>query len=362
LLESANRLALSDNKQDMAVALANLQEALRRNVASADRWCDLGEALLRLRRIDDARYSFAKGLALGPQNPSVYWRTAQFYAQIQEPRRSQEYMKNLLELMPQYRQFVFEKYVSGRTDVLDALQYGIPQHDQLPQDYLRYVQGQDLAFGDVKRAWHWLLEHSLVDDELTVDYVEFLTKKSEYSQAEEAWQRGVGSRDRAYLKPNLVFNGGFESEPLQSGLDWRFPETPGVHISRDHTVAFSGSSSLQIAFDGESNINFHSVTHAIVASPGHYHFTAHVRTELTTDQGIGFRLLDSSGQINLQTVRLTGTHDWTPVNLDFTVPNPARLLRIELVREPSLKFDNKIKGKAWIDDVSITVTRAASAN
>src|SRR5436853_7408072 len=47
LLESAERLS-AGNRQDETVALANLQEALKRDVASPDRWCDLGEALSRL--------------------------------------------------------------------------------------------------------------------------------------------------------------------------------------------------------------------------------------------------------------------------------------------------------------------------
>jgi hypothetical protein len=156
------------------------------------------------------------------------------------------------------------------------------------------------------------------------------------------------------LNPNLIFNGGFELESLQSVLDWRFSEPYGVHIRRDSTIAFSGSSSLEIVFDGESNIDFNSVAHDTMAHPGRYHFKAWVRTsELTTDQGIGFRLVDSLGHINFQTMRLTGTHDWTPVVLDFTLPSPVRLLRIEVVRQPSWKFDNKIKGKVWIDDVSL---------
>ena len=111
---------------------------------------------------------------------------------------------------------------------------------------------------------------------------------------------------------------------------------------------------MQIEFDGERNIDFRHLTHDVVAPPGHYHFRALVRTsELTTDQGIRFRLVDSSGRLNLETTQLTGTHDWTPVDLDFTLAGPVRLLRIEVVRQPSAKFDNKIRGRAWVDSVSL---------
>jgi len=353
LLDSADRFA-GGNTQDMTVALANLQEALRRNVAFPDRWCDVGEALLHLGRTEDARHSFSQAVALGPQSPLVFWRTAMFYTQIQEPRRSQEYMEKLLELMPQYKQLVFDTYMSARADVLDSLEYGIPQKSQLPQDYFRYLLMQDLPLPGLKKAWEWLQGHSLADGKLAGDYVDFLSKKGEYRLAAETWRLSAGRHEDAYLNSNLVFNGGFESEPLQSGLDWRFSQPDGVRISRDSTVAFSGSSSLQIVFDGENNIDFNSVTHDIVASPGGYHFEAWIRTsELTTDQGIGFRLVDSSGQMNLQTARVTGTHDWTPIHLDFMLSGAVRLLRLEVVRQPSWKFDNKISGKAWIDNVSL---------
>ena len=354
LLDSADRLAAGSNKDDMAVALANLQEALRQNVASPDRWLDVGEALLHLGRTDEAKHCFSQAVALGPQSPQVFWRTAQFYAQIQEPHRSQEYMGKLLELMPQYEQLVFSTYLSGGADVLDPLEYGIPRKSQLPQDYYRYLLTQDLALNDLKKAWEWLQDHSLVDDRLAGDYVDFLAKKGEYSLATEAWRRSAGRRDYAFLNPNLVFNGDFESEPLQSGLDWRFSGNTGVQINRDSTVTFSGSSSLQIEFDGGSNSDFNSLTHDVVAQPGHYHFRAWIRTsELTTDQGIGFRLADPSGHMSLETMRLIGTHDWMPLDLDFTLSGAVRLLRIEVVRQPSLKFDNKISGTAWIDNISL---------
>jgi hypothetical protein len=263
-------------------------------------------------------------------------------------------MEKLLEHMPQYKELVFNTYMSARTDVLDSLEYGIPQKSQLPQDYFRYLLMQDLPLPDLKKAWEWLQDHSLADSKLAGDYVDFLSKKGEYWLAAETWRRSAGRHEDGYLNPNLVFNGGFESEPLQSGLDWRFSQSDGVRISRDSTVAFSGSSSLQIVFDGENNIDFNSVTHDIVARPGGYHFEAWIRTsELTTDQGIGFRLVDSSGQMNLQTARVIGTHDWTPIHLDFTLSGAVRLLRLEVVRQPSWKFDNKISGKAWIDNVSL---------
>src|SRR5947209_3296086 len=126
LLESADRLA-AGNPQDASFALTNLQEALRRNVASPDRWCDVGEALLRLGRLEDAKYSFGRAVQLGPQSPPVFWRTAQFYSQIREARLSEGYMGKMLALVPQYEELVFGIYLADGRDVRDTLEYGIPR-------------------------------------------------------------------------------------------------------------------------------------------------------------------------------------------------------------------------------------------
>jgi hypothetical protein len=116
----------------------------------------------------------------------------------------------------------------------------------------------------------------------------------------------------------------------------------------------NGSHSSHIEFDGENNGDFRAVTQPVVAHPGRYHFKAWVRTsELTTDQGIGFRIVDSSGGMNLLTPSLAGTHDWTAVDLDFRLSDAVRLLRVDVVRQPSWKFNNKIRGNVWIDSVSL---------
>ena len=352
LLDAADRLSLGD-KEDKAIAVANLREALRRNVASPYRWADLGQAFLNLDQTAEAQYCFMRAVELGPRIPPILWRTARFYLDIQDINRSQEYLGRMLEAAPDYKDLVFGLYLSSPRGVADSFEFGIRRQGRVAQDYFRYLLGHAPS-EDVGKAWSWLQDHSLADSGLAVDYVDFLLKKAQYPLATEIWIRSVGREDDAYLRPNLVFNGGFEREPLQGGLDWSFSKINGVKIRRDSTGAFSGSSSLQIEFDGAKNIDSNLLTHSVVANPGRHHFRAWVRTsELTTDEGIGFRLVDSSAQIDLQTARLTGIRDWTPLDLEFTVSGPPLLLRIEVVRQSSQRLDSKIIGRVWIDDVSL---------
>jgi hypothetical protein len=45
------------------------------------------------------------------------------------------------------------------------------------------------------------------------------------------------------------------------------------------------------------------------------------------------------------------------VESDFVTSPETRVVRITLRRVPSWKFDNKLGGTVWVDDVSLTAAR-----
>jgi len=91
-------------------------------------------------------------------------------------------------------------------------------------------------------------------------------------------------------------------------------------------------------------------------TPGVYRFHALIRTEgLTTDQGIRFRISDAEAQARLDVIigQSTGSMLWSPVEYDLVVPQATRLLQVQVIRQPSLRFDNKVAGTAWVDDLRL---------
>jgi hypothetical protein len=81
---------------------------------------------------------------------------------------------------------------------------------------------------------------------------------------------------------------------------------------------------------------------------------------LTTDQGLGFQIVDAEApaRLDLKTEPLLGTREWSRIEAPLVIPPPTRLVEIRLVRQPSLKFDSKIRGAAWIDDVRLVAASA----
>jgi hypothetical protein len=94
-------------------------------------------------------------------------------------------------------------------------------------------------------------------------------------------------------------------------------------------------------------VDFHHVWQNVWLIPGRYRLSAWIRTDgLTTDEGVGVRVGSA------HTTALAGNNGWTEVAVELTVP-AARMARVEVFREPSMKFESRPRGSVWIDDVGL---------
>jgi hypothetical protein len=65
-------------------------------------------------------------------------------------------------------------------------------------------------------------------------------------------------------------------------------------------------------------------------------------------------VVDASGRACFTTEPLLGSTDWKLVERTFLVGDSKGLQRVHIgTRTASLKFDNKVDGTLWIDQVSI---------
>ena len=104
-------------------------------------------------------------------------------------------------------------------------------------------------------------------------------------------------------------------------------------------------------------MNYAHTTQKISVPPGTYRFTAFIRTQdITTDKGVAFRIFDpeNSSRLDARTDQFVGTTGWKKVEQTVRVPGATKLVAIQVIREPTMKFDNKVSGTAWIDTVSLS--------
>ena len=359
LLERGFEQLGEGDEESVKGAVETFREALRRDPASAYRWCDLGEALRMAGQVEQAGYCISQALEHGPNIAPVLLRAAVFYFQVEQTRQGLECMYRVLEKTPDYDANVFSTYTRLGGGIDNILKYGLPALQRPAQAYFRHLLNQVLnqtEVSDVQKLWDWLTAHSLVDDKLAGEYVDFLLKNHEYPTAVEAWTFQLGERKGGYPETNELFNGSFETETTETTLDWKIRRAEGVEVTRDSSNAQQGRWSLRIRFEGKENLAYSHITQRAVVKPGPHRFEAWVRTEeITTDQGIGWRIFDaeSASRLDVKTEQLVGTTKWTRLEKVFEVPVQTRLLEVQLCRRSSLKFDNKISGTAWIDAVSL---------
>ena len=341
--------------ENVQQAISLFREVLQRDPQDPYRWLDLGDAFLEAEQKKPARYCFGQVLALAPHSASLLLRVADFHFLIGENQEALPITARILALIPDYDSVIFSDYIRSVDRAEDVLRFGLPEDSRAAKSWLQFLI-QAGRLDDAQRAWDWVVGHGYADSALAGEYVEFLIRQGHPDWAASAWAQRMGARADDYDKSTYLFNGDFESDPAQSPLDWNVARTEGVEVIRDCTTAWSGKCSLRISFAGTQNFGFAAASQLAFVRPGTYRFQAFIRTEaLTTDQGIRFRISDAELPTRLDEVlgQFTGSNPWSSVDHDFVVAPKTRLLRIEVIRQPSMKFDNKISGTAWIDDLKL---------
>jgi hypothetical protein len=203
-----------------------------------------------------------------------------------------------------------------------------------------------------------MLSHQYADIPTAREYIDFLFGNNKYQEAAAAWALFLGDGRNGYRDTNWLFNGDFEREPSGLPLDWEIESVAGqVDTTLDSNVAHTGTHSLRIQFAGTENVSYANTVQKTSVPPGTYRFTAFIRTQdITTDKGVAFRIFDpeNSSRLDSRTEQFIGTHGWKRVEQTVRVPGATQLLTVQVIREPTMKFDNKVSGTAWIDTVSLS--------
>ena len=180
----------------------------------------------------------------------------------------------------------------------------------------------------------------------------------------DVWREALAAAGLPHSEPanqSLIWNGDFARDFLNGGLDWRWSSPFGASIGFDAPPPSSGGRSLRLDFSGGANLDLGEPLEFVPVEPGHsYHFHAALRTEgITTENGIVFLISDPHhGAAVVSTENLTGSHAWTPADVDYTTGPQTHFLIVQVRRAQSHLFENKLSGTAWIGDVSLTPSSA----
>jgi tetratricopeptide (TPR) repeat protein len=346
----ARQLALQPGA-DPAKSVSLYAEALRRDSANPYRWADLGDAFTLDSQASSASYCFQRALALNRRLPQIWLRDANFHFQTGTDAAALASAARVLRTVPNYDGVLFnyfDRMIGDPSKVLAA----IGDDRRAAVSYANHLIATRQVEG-ARTAWRKLLHDGMADKSLAAPYIDLLLGDRRYAAAREDWKEFAGGPKDA---PDVLFNGGFESDPSGVALDWRIQPSDQFETAIDNTVAHDGKRSLRIQFLAKSNVYYANLTQLVIVLPGSYDLRAWVRSNgITTNECPRLEILDPElpSRLDLRTEPFCGSRDWTPITQHVTVPASTQLLAIRVVRMASDKFDNKIGGIFWLDSVKL---------
>jgi hypothetical protein len=351
-------------------AIRYLQKATEINPRSADLWMELADAYVSSGDPAHALEAFEKAQANYPMSAEVAWRYGSFL--LFQGRLSNGYaeIQRAISIDPSLTKSAITECWRSNPSASAILDMVLPPKPEYYESAIDFFLSQTLP-DPALAVWNRQQELGLptVLSE-AIPLVNVLIERDRVADAEQTWQQALHAANWSQDRDNsgsLVFNGRFEHDTTNGGFDWREGAVSGARFGMDSEITHATSSrSFRIQFDGTANLDFQNLFQYVSVQPKcRYHFSAFVRTEkISTDSGVRFEILDTRhpSQVQIVTPNFIGTNPWTLVQTDVVTGPETNLLKITLRRMPSWKFDNKLSGTVWVDDVTLTRAQPTKDN
>jgi tetratricopeptide (TPR) repeat protein len=196
-------------------------------------------------------------------------------------------------------------------------------------------------------VWQVMNKISTTDKDTALRYANFLLNNKRIVAAMDLWKQ--------YNGYDGLTNPGFENDITGKGFDWRhWGENDGNwELKRVNDENSEGGYALRITFNGRENISFyHFYQIFTVDQLEKYRLTYAWKSQgISTDKTPFIEIYSYNNDgLYMAGPMIADTQGWSEVSLEFDVPEGCRAAVVRLCRQPSNRFDSKIRGSLWLDD------------
>lgn len=324
-------------------------ESLSGNPLMAVSWLGLSELYIDSGREADSETALRMAQGMMQSSPGLLWEASILAFRLGDNDLALDNLRVVAEADPAKRKRVFD--ISWRvTKDPDTILERAVSDEVLPAylDYLIQTDRQDATYP----VWGRLGRNGGGDDETALAYADYLLARGDTRTARDVWAGIYPGEDVSAL----VWNGGFEYDPVGRGFDWKVSRSDSVDADYDYRKKTEGYRSLRIKFSGKENVAWKGVSQTVAVEPGsHYALTWEAAaSDITTRSGVTVEVYCRG--LRTGSEPYTGSSDWERQRLEFDVPDGCPTVTIGLRREKSGRLDNLISGEFWLDDVRMTKT------
>ena len=337
--------------QEPERAINECRKASELNPYSSSIWLDLAQAYLSTgnnRLNEDAIH---KALLVDPTTPDTAWNAANFFLIQGDSSKALKQFAIVLREDPTLSTPVLNICWQSFHDI-NRIQSILPPNPEVHLDFIKLL----LSTGDLEPArqiWAALIQlKTPFDYHQALFYIDNLLKTRSVDSANDAWKQ-LSSKSKvlqAYSRPgNLVMDGSFSQEILDSGFDWRYIPRPQIVVTLDSAEVHSGNRSLMLTYK-QSGSDAGIFQYIAVKPNTRYRLSAWVKSEdLETANGPSLTLSDSyDNTIYGSTEETIGTTPWHRVETMLQTGPETKLLILAVLRRPGA---TRIQGKLWLDDI-----------
>jgi len=317
------------------------ETAVRLNPDRAAHWLELSKYYEQMGNMERCRHAMETALEKDPNFAQTHWAAANLYIRLNDLKAADFELRRTADLDVSYLIQVLDLVWRFYADPDLIMSTHVPNSKNADLIALDYFVAKNSERG-AALAWQKLKTFQTRPQE-RFKYVEYLVT---LGKPNEAWQ--IFSYGLPAPGDGLIYNAGFEMEPLNGGFDWRFSSSEHSAARIDRTTAKEGLASFLVTFDGKENPDYAELWHWLPVTKGRrYNLSFWMKTEsISTNEGV---FIEVDGKVSEKQLGTTG---WQ----QFTIPITASsdLVTVRFRRVPSQKADNLLRGKVWLDAFSIS--------
>ncbi|MGC1298131.1 MAG: carbohydrate binding domain-containing protein [Alloacidobacterium sp.] len=340
--------------QEPERAVDECRKASELNPYNSSIWLDLAQAYYSVgdKQLNNA--AIHKALAVDPTTPDTAWNAANFFLIQGNTSEALKQFGIVLREEPSLAAPALNICWQSLHDI-NRMQTILPPN---PGVYLAFIRLL-LSTGDLDSAhqiWSALMQlQTDIDFHQGLFYIDGLLQARLAAGASDAWKQ-LSSKSKALQAysqtDNLITDGSFTQEILNSGFDWRYDPKPQIAVTLDRAEFHTGNRSLRLVYS-ESGSDAGIFQYIAVQPNTMYRVSAWVKSEdLETANGPTLTILGAyDNAIYGATEETIGTTPWHRVETAVQSGPETKLLILAVLRRPG---ETRVQGKFWIDDVKLS--------
>ncbi len=341
-----------------------LQQATELNPRHWDYWSDLGTSCDFAGNTTCSDEAFDRAWMLNPMAPALEWDLGNHYLVTDRAEKSFPYFRRLVVLDPEYLDNTYRLCLRATRDPETIYREVVPhEKDASPRFAFLMVLTTAADYESAMKIWGQMISGPDRSPNLSLvkPFLDFLIDHDQIQDASTVWSDLQHARvipaAPAGQSANLLYNGDFEGQPLNTGFDWRISDSQDLEYDFSDPSAHRGAKCLRIEFPIGRNADYDLLDQIVRIKPNaRYQLTAYVRSEnLTSESGPRLRAIEvgcenCTPRTSDPTV---GTTAWHSVDVEFLTQPQTQAVRISFWRPQDHVSSRDITGKVWLDDVTL---------